>query len=255
MTTSEAASTLTIDRRSAIPFYAQLMDLLAAYIESHGLEAGDRMPGEHELCSTYDVSRTVVRQALQGLERQGLIRRDKGRGTFVGDPHTARGIGAPLVGAFEDIQSDAGQQHTRVLTREILPASTSVAHDLQLEIGEQVVQIERVREVDGIAWALTRTQLPMAVGEPLLTASLEDVSLFGILERDYNVQFQRARRSIEAAVADERIATVLSSRPGAPVLVMRSVSYDRDDRPVERFTGYHRGDRSRMDIEVVRNTQ
>ncbi|MCD5314089.1 GntR family transcriptional regulator [Kineosporia babensis] len=242
--------TSKIDRRSAVPLYSQLKRLLVADLAVQGLEPGDRMPGEHELCESYDVSRTVVRQALLELEHEGVIRRERGRGTFVADLHSSRGIGGALVGTFEDIQSEGTEQHSYVVRKGVVPATALVARDLQVGVGDEVVEIERIREVDGVKWAFTRTHLPMAVGLPLLDLPLEDVSLFGILERDYGIRFERANRSVEVGLAPETVASALEIAAGAPMLVMRSLSLDGSGRPVERFVGYHRGDRSRMEIEV-----
>ncbi|AXG81931.1 GntR family transcriptional regulator [Streptomyces paludis] len=240
-----------IDRRSDIPFYAQLKRLLREDIAARGLEPGDRLPGDHELCDTYQVSRTVVRQALLELEHEGAVRREKGRGTFVGDPRTSHGFGGALVGTFEDIQGNAGEQRSRTLFRGVVAATAQVARDLAVPEGADVVEIRRVREVDGVPWAFTRTFLPLDVGQPLLDIELEDVSLFGVLERRFGIRFERARRSVEADVANETVATALDCAQGAAVLVMRSVSFDRAGRPIERFTGFHRGDRSRLNVEVV----
>ncbi len=244
-----------INRKSAVPLYSQLKRLLIADLAARGLEAGDRMPGEHELCETYDVSRTVVRQALLELEHEGFVRRERGRGTFVGDLHSSRGIGGALVGTFEDIQSGGGEQHSYVVRKGITRAAPPVARDLGLAVNAEVVEIERIREVDGVPWAFTRTHLPTDVGRPLLDLPLEDVSLFGVLERDYGIRFERAHRSVEVALAPEAVSTALGIALEAPMLVMRSVSLDAEDRPVERFVGYHRGDLSRMDIEVRRSLQ
>jgi GntR family transcriptional regulator len=115
------------------------------------------------------------------------------------------------------------------------------------------VEVERLRLLDGEPWAHTVTQFPRGVGEALLTADLTDVSLYGLLERHGQVRFERARRSIEAGVAPTVVATLLGIADGAPVLVMRSISYDDTGMPVERFTGHHRGDRSRLDIDVRRS--
>ncbi|WP_308798534.1 GntR family transcriptional regulator [Agromyces silvae] len=239
-----------VDRRSPIPFYLQLKDAIVADIARRALEPGDRLPGEMEMCEHYDVSRTVVRQALLELEREGFVRREKGRGTFVGDPHSSRGIGGALVGTFEDIQSNAGEQHSSLLRRGLVSASPQVARDLGIDEGVEVVEIERLREVDGSPWAYTRTQLPLDIGRPLLDIPLEDVSLFGILEREYGVRFDHAKRSVEADVASEAVANALGVAVGAAMLIMRSLSFDADGRAIERFAGWHRGDRSRLDIEV-----
>lgn len=243
----------TIDRRSPVPFYAQLKDLMLADITARGLEAGDRIPTERELCEAYDVSRTVVRQTLLELERAGTISREKGRGTFLADRSSSAVFGGALVGAFEDIQSEEGHQHSRVIRRGIVPAPQRISDDLGIVVGAEVVEIERIREVDGVPWAFTRTHLPLDIGRPLLDIPLEDVSLFGLLEREFGVRFERARRSFVAERAAQQVADALDIELGAPILAMRSVSIDDSGRAVERFAGFHRGDLSRLDVEVRRS--
>ncbi|GAA1236731.1 GntR family transcriptional regulator [Microbacterium phyllosphaerae] len=241
---------MTIDRRSPVPFYSQLKSLMLADIAARGLEPGDRIPTERELCDTYDVSRTVVRQTLLELEHEGVISREKGRGTFLADRRSSAGFGGALVGTFEDIQSEEGHQHSRVIRRGIVPAPPRIADDLSLDEGAEVVEIERIREVDGVPWAFTRTHLPLDIGRPLLDVPLEDVSLFGILEREFGVTFDRARRSFVAELASQQVADALRVDLGSPILAMRSVSFDESGRAVERFAGFHRGDLSRLDVEV-----
>ncbi|MFD5897789.1 MULTISPECIES: GntR family transcriptional regulator [unclassified Streptomyces] len=243
-----------INRRSAVPFYSQLKDLILADIQSRGLEPGDRLPGDFELCQQYDVSRTVVRQAMGELEHEGVIRRERGRGTFLADTHAPGVLGHALIGYFEDIQSGSGTHHTVVRRKGLVPASAAVAKDLAVKVGEMVVEVERVRSIDGAPWALTLTQFPLSVGEGLLTADVDDLSLFGVLEQRFGVRFDHARRLIEAGVAAGEVADVLGLSAGAPVLVMRSVSYDAAGRPLERFTGHHRGDLSRLEVDVRRQT-
>lgn len=246
--------TRAIDRTSPLPLYWQLKARIVDDIEERGLGPDDRLPGDHELCEMYDVSRTVVRQALRELEFEGVIRREKGRGTFVADRRTSRGFGHALLGTFEDIQTAGRQQESIVLRRELVDASPVVARDLRLRDPERVVEIERLRLVDGEPWAITRTQLPRDVGEQLLDVELRNVSIYGVLEREFGVQFERAERTVEAELADARASAALGLPVGAAVLVMRSVSFDPTGRPIERFTGVHRGDRSRLDIEVSRST-
>jgi GntR family transcriptional regulator len=248
------ATPIAIDRSSPLPLYWQLKGRIVRDIEDRGLQPGDRLPGDHELCDQYGVSRTVVRQALRELEVEGVIRREKGRGTFVADRRTARGIGHALIGTFEDIQASGRQQESVVLRREVVAATSAVARDLGLADGDRVVEIERLRMVDGEPWALTRTQLPRDVGEQLLDADLRNVSIYGVLEREFGVQFERAVRTVEAEVVDAAVAEALGVAPGSAVLVMHSVSFDPTGRAIERFTGIHRGDRNRLDIEVTRST-
>ena len=95
----------------------------------------------------------------------------------------------------------------------------------------------------GVLRKLLGTRGNGVAGDPIETA-------FGVLERDFGVKFDRARRSFVAEQASQQVADALGVSVGAPILVMRSVSFDDAGRAVERFAGFHRGDLSRLDVEV-----
>ena len=74
----------TINKQSHIPYYAQLADILREIIQdSLSGDETEFLPSENELVSTYQVSRATVRQALSLLEREGLVHKVRGKGTFI----------------------------------------------------------------------------------------------------------------------------------------------------------------------------
>jgi GntR family transcriptional regulator len=241
-----------IDRSSALPYYHQLKQLIVQEIASRGLSPGDLLPGDNALCETYDVSRTVVRQALTELEFEGVIERVKGKGTYVARPKTAEGLVQSLTGLFEDVAARGGHLRSEVRTLQVVPADSQVAADLQIEPDAPVVLLERLRFVEEQPWVLTITHLPHALVPGLEHEDLSDRSLYAVLEQTYGVRLAYGRRSVEASAAPQPLASALGVATGAPVLVLRSLSYDADDRPVESFVAYHRGDRSRFEVDLVR---
>ncbi len=241
-----------IDRSSPVPFYHQLKQILVGNIERSKLASGDRLPGDHELCSTYAVSRTVVRQALTELEFEGVIERIKGRGTYVAQRKTPEGLVQSLTGLYEDVAARGGHVHSKVLRCEVVPADAPVAAELELEPGNMVIELERLRFVDGEPWNLAVARVPYELAPGLVDEDLSDTSLYALLEGKYGVPLVRGRRSVEATLASAALARSLGIRRGAPVLALRSVSYGTDDRPVESFVGFHRGDRSRFEVELSR---
>src|SRR4030067_3752904 len=93
-----------IDRNSPLPFYVQLKSALEQHIERDGWRPGDRIPGEEELCPLFEVSRTVVRQALNEMAYAGLLARQKGRGAFGGPPQlSSRGPVEAPGGLYKDL--------------------------------------------------------------------------------------------------------------------------------------------------------
>src|SRR3954468_9485539 len=81
-----------IDKSSPVPYHYQLRRLLERAVTGGALTVGQQIPTEAWRCGRYDVSRTVVRQALSDLEREGLVTRLKGKGTFVSEPRVAEHV-------------------------------------------------------------------------------------------------------------------------------------------------------------------
>lgn len=237
-----------IDRRSGLPYYYQLRDILLNQLDTW--EAGYKLPSEGELCEAYGVSRTVVRQALDDLASQGLLHKVKGKGTFV----TGRKLDATFVqraAGFHDEMTALGHAvRSRTLVQEVRPASVRVAAKLDLSIDDPVVQLDRVRHVDGEPNQVVRTSLPRALCPGLEAVDMEDRSLYAELAARYGIRPTSGRRTIEATAATPMDAEWLGVDAGAPVLLMESVTADRDDRPFEYFVAVYRGDKSKLHIEL-----
>ena len=239
----------SIDRSSPVPYYHQLKSLLRATISGADMNPGDRLPGDHRLCEAYDVSRTVVRQALTELEFEGAIERIKGRGTFVAAAKTSQGLVQSLTGLFEDAAAIGRHVRSEVRRVETIAADGPVADELELSEGTPVLVIERIRFVDEVPWVFAVTHLPAGVIPTPSAADLRDASLYAIMERS-GARPVRGRRAVEAHNAPPALARDLGLAPGAAVLVLHSVGYDLGGRPVETFRASHRGDRSRFEVSL-----
>lgn len=241
-----------LDRTSPLPLYYQLRETLIAYFAEEGFVPGDRVPGDFELCERYGVSRTVVRQALTELEFDGVIERIKGKGTFYAAPKVGESLAQSLTGLHEDMAARGKELVSEVRRLEVIPADARLSAELEIGPYQPVILLERLRKVDGHPWALCITHVPYEVAPGLLTTDFTHGSLYGILEEQYGVRLARGRRSIEASVASRSVAELLGIPTGAPVLVLRSVSRDENGRPVESFVAFHRGDRSRFEVDLTR---
>jgi GntR family transcriptional regulator len=243
-----------IDRASPLPFYYQLKQILLSDLRERQLAPGDRLPGDHELCRTHQVSRTVVRQALAELETEGVIQRVKGRGTFVAPRRTSEHLVQSLTGLYEDVAARGSRLRSEVRRLEVVPADEQIATALELPLGAPVIVLERLRFVDDEPWVLVTAHLPQDLAPGLVDDDLRDQSLYGLLEQKYAVQLTHARRTVEATVAHDDLAAALDIHSGDAVLVLRSTAH-AGTRPVEVFVAYHRGDRSSFEVSVTRSTQ
>ncbi|TCJ15964.1 GntR family transcriptional regulator [Rubrobacter taiwanensis] len=241
-----------IDFDSPIPYYYQLKRILAEEIEAGTYRPGDRLPGEHELCRTFGVSRTVVRQALGELEMEGLLQRRKGRGSFVAPKKVSESLFQNLTGLYEDVTARGGTLRSEVRRLERAAAPASVAAELGLEEGDPVIVLDRLRFVDGVPWVVVTTYLPYGLCPQLLEEDMSEQSLYAVLEQKYGIEISYGRRSVEAAAATPAVAEALGIEEGGLILLLRSTSYGVDDRPIEHFIAHHRGDLSRFEVTLVR---
>lgn len=232
--------------------YHQLKQLIANDIVERGMKPGELLPGEHGLCEQFGVSRTVVRQALALLEQQGVIERVKGKGTFVAHKKTAESLVHTLKGLFEEVEERGGHVRSEVRQLAVVPAEGEIADSLAVAEGTDVVVLERLRFVNEEPWSWSTTYLPLPVGESILTEDLRDRSLYGLLA-ERGIRAVRGIRSAEASSATEEQSKLLDVRVGHALLVLRSVGYDENDRPMEFFVAYHRGDRSRFEFHLAAN--
>jgi GntR family transcriptional regulator len=229
--------------------YDQLRQLVIDTITREGLQPGDPLPGEHKLCESYGISRTVVRQALAQLEHEGLIERVKGKGTFVARPRTSESLVHTLVGLYDEVEQRGGHVRSEILRHERVKSNDDVAEALEIPSGSTVIVLERLRFVDGEPWSLSTTWMPEHTGALTLDQDLSNASLYRLLEKN-GVVATHGVRSVEATIASPEQAAQLGINAGAALLRLRSVSRDASERPLEHFIAYHRGDRSRFEFQL-----
>jgi GntR family transcriptional regulator len=242
----------TIDFKSNIPYYVQLMAVMKELIREKAWKPGNQIPGELELCKDYGVSRTVVRQALRELEFGGVIIRRKGKGTFVAEPKINEGLAQKLTGFYQDMVERGLKPVTSVIHQRVVPANEKVAGFLQIAIGSPVVDINRLRSVEDAPIQLVNTFIPYDLCPKLATVDLTNRSLYEFLEEECGLFIAHGRRYIEAVAANDQEARLLQVDRGAPMVMLDSISYLADGRPVEYYHAVHRGDRSRFEVELVR---
>ncbi|MBL8132288.1 MAG: GntR family transcriptional regulator [Anaerolineae bacterium] len=244
-----------IDFDSPIPYYIQVKDVIRGRIRDGTWSPGDRLPSEAEMCDLFTVSRTVVRQALQDLIHEGLIKRRKGKGSFVAAGKISEQLVQKLTGFYQDMVEQGLQPVTQVLKQHVVAASPVVAGYLKLEPGTPVIEVERVRSVQNVPIVVVTTYLPYNLCPNLVTDDLNNQSLYALLENRYQITITRGRRTIQAVLAEGQEAKLLEVSKGAPLFRLDSISYLSDGTAVEYYFAYHRGDRSQFEVELIRTRE
>jgi GntR family transcriptional regulator len=241
-----------IDRTSPIPFYFQLAEALRAQVLSGRREPGARIPSEPEMCRQFNVSRSVVRQALATLESEGLIRRDRGLGTFVSDARARSWLLQSSEGFFQEEVDRMGLVVTsKVLRAEVTSLPGWASEALGLSVLAPGVALERLRFVNGQVALYVVNFLPEFVKDTVLGLNLESESLYEQLEAKEGLHVFGGRRVVESVSADERLADLLQVAPGSPLACIESVSWGGDLEPFDCYQAWLRTDRMRIEIQVL----
>ncbi len=240
-----------IDRNSPVPFYFQLRKILEQEVRANRWAPGDRLPSEPEICRHFDVSRTTVRQALAELDAEGVIRREKGRGTFVAQHAPELWFLQSSQGFFQEAARKGHHVRSRVLRREVGELPYFAAEALGLPAGAPGVLLERLRWVDERAVMYVVSYLVERLAPAVMEAELAAGSLYAALAESAGLNVAGGRRIVEAVVAEGELAQLLELETGAPLLYVESVAWDDSGELFEFYRAWHRADRTKIEVQVV----
>lgn len=225
------------DPGTSAPLYLQLVERIAAAVDTGLLRHGQVLPAERQMCETLAVSRVTLRKALEVLTARGLIVSRQGSGNFV-----SKQVTQPLTrltGFSDDMQARGWEPGQRVLSRGVHEADPEEALSLVLPPGELVVRLVRLRLADGVPLALEHAAVPSrylpdldAIGGSLY-AALAVRDLLPV----------RAVQHLRAAAAGPSDAGHLGIEVGSPVMHTVRHSFLPDDRPIEFTRSVYRGDK------------
>jgi GntR family transcriptional regulator len=221
-----------LSRSSAGTLYHQLLGILRGRIESGEIGVGDRLPSEADLVSDFGVSRTTARRALDELRREGLVRREPGRGTFLASPRL-RSNTAYLHSFTEEIKRWGYTPGARLVSREEGVANEEIASRLEIGEGDEVLFVRRLRLADERPIFVCDSYLPVGRFPALKDADYGTVSLSKLFEEKTGRGLQNSRQWIGAATATSDVATLLEIPAGVPVLRVRRISFVTGGAPIE----------------------
>jgi GntR family transcriptional regulator len=221
-----------LDRHNPVPLHQQLSDFLADAIRDGRLKTGDQLPSENEMISYFNVSRFVVRQTLNSLSRQGLIRTEQGRGSFV----STRKIIKPLdiLQSYHVGMKQAGiDVDVHILKKAIITPPEEIAKQLALMRNEKTLVLERLAYANGAPLNLLVSHIALKDGIENDLMQFEGGSLYDFLVSHCNISLTSSHNNVEIIFAGEYESRLLDSARDSVLLQILSVSYDKGGRPVE----------------------
>ena len=194
-------------RDKAIPLYYQLETILRKKITSGDYSPDTPLPSEDALAVEYKVSRITVRQALSSLEQDGLVIRQRGKGTFVSDK--ADTLELPrFTGSIEDLILMGKRTKTKVIESAWIDPPDIIRERLKVKDGK-VLRIEKIRHIEGDPFSHVFNYLPPEIGQKLPMDLVKSKPMLMILEDDLGVPATEADQSVEATIADAQVASLL----------------------------------------------
>lgn len=226
---------------NSAPAYQRIAQALRLQISQGRWQGGDRLPSEHELTRTFEVSRNTVRQALNLLAASNLIQRHQGRGTFIA-PHG-------LSHVLGDLRSFTQVMRDRGLEPGITSVSVTVDHAPPLEAQEflrasRIWRVSRIRTGDQRPFSVMDSWLPDHVGSQIDEPALRRRhSLYAILVDDIGARLHEATETIRAEAASRSDADALEVVAGTPLITTYRWTSDNRGLPIEYVRSASPGDR------------
>jgi GntR family transcriptional regulator len=234
---------------SAIPAYQRIQSAIRKRIDAGQLRPGDPVNSERDLAKMHDVSLMTARHALASLEREGIVERRRGVGTFVAAPRIHFN---KLMSYTEQMAARSLVAASKILFAKIIDNEPDAAARLSLPATEQLIKLERLRHASEEPFALETCYISSTEFPGLLSAPLHRDSLFAILERDYDVKLGYSDEEIDATAADPRTADLLNVPRREPLLRIRQVIYSTKGKPLMYVLGIYRSDRHNFVIRRFR---
>lgn len=232
------------------PLYRQIADAIRERIARGELKAGDALPTEAALQAEYGVSRVTVRQALKQLTEQKVIESIQGSGRYVKEERVNYDI-YQLTSFYEKIADRQAQTHSEVRVFEVITADESLCERLQLQAGEKVWHIKRVRFLKRKPMALEETWMPLSLF-PDLTWSVMEGSKYHFIEETKKLVIDRSEQEVIPILPDAETIAALELAPGKPILEKISRGFLSDGRVFEYSRNAFKSDDYRFTLVAHR---
>jgi GntR family transcriptional regulator len=245
----QTGQTRVVNPASKLPLYQQIYEILHGKIMNGEWKADFMIPPESELIEQFQVSRITVRTVLDMLADEGLIRRERGRGTFVSGLKLEHGL-THIISFTEDMRTRGFEARTKMLSAGLIPAPTYIAGKLAVPEGEELVHLVRLRIAGDTPMCVENSYLVHRYCPGILKYDFSKSSLREVKARDYNLRWASAKQTIQAVLSTPELSDALEVTRRSPLLFIERVSFSQNNVPVEFLRAHYRADHYTMYCEL-----
>lgn len=221
----------TLQRRTGIALWRQVADQIRQSVLTD-MAANERLPPEIDLATRFGVNRHTVRAAIAALEKEGLLRAEQGRGTFLNDRKRLSYPIGPRTRFSSGLSNQAQTRTGKLLSSQTLPAPPQVSQALDLPAGTPVIQLSTLSRADGIPISAATSWFEAARFPEIADIYAETGSITTALARLGVDDYTRKTTAVEARHASSEDLDLLALSPGAIVLLTRAVDIDAQGLPL-----------------------
>lgn len=218
-----------------LKYQAVLMDLQNKILSGIWPENA-MIPTEIELCDQFQVSRITVRRALDELVQSGLVRRSRGKGTFVRPFKQYSEY-------YNGLLSQDGIETTHEILNQVLsdteyPADSELVRNMlpqfkiPFESGETITRIHLVRYIGSLPYAVMNIFLPTSLSTRIDRSLLHNSSFLNTFEQSTGIHIATIHRSFSAVIPDNETCTLLATKPQTAHLWMKSIALTENKEPI-----------------------
>lgn len=234
----------------SVPMHTQIREIIRQRVLDGTYQPHSQMPSEAQMIEAFSVSRITIRQALGDLQKEGLIFKVPGKGSFVAKPKAFQNL-SRLQGFGEAMGPSGYETYSKVLSTRQVAATEVVSRRLNLPVGTPVYEIQRLRYLNREPISVDHSYFPVQIGERLVREDLSTRDVFVVLENDFGMHLTHADVQIEAISADEFLARQLRIVEGSPLLRIERLTHTKD-QPVDFEFLYYRGDAFQYRLRIDR---
>jgi GntR family transcriptional regulator len=235
-----------IQKDNGFPYYLQIYQEIRERILTKTYLPNQPIPSENELVKEFGVTRATVRNAIKKLQNEGLILTEKGKGSYVNQPKIEQSL-------FKFYSF--GRDHSELNKNSVLLGieeenDIEAQKALNLSENQSVKRITRIRKLDFMPVIIENSYIPSDLVPDIETYDLESLSIYDLLENTYGCSISRAKEFLDTCVTDHYYSELLEVSEGMPAFLIKRITYDLKDRPIEFRESVIRSDKFTFSVDL-----
>ncbi|MCJ7842966.1 GntR family transcriptional regulator [Lederbergia sp. NSJ-179] len=218
-------------------------------IENNEIKEGEKIPSEKELQEIFGVSRITVRKAMEDLENDQLVKKYQGKGTIVMPTKHNYNL-QELTSFSSDVQQAGGVSSSIILDFKVVEANVKVANNLNIDLGESVYHLKRLRmmgdKIVGLHDAYIKKRGSVIISPEEIN---NHTSLYKLLN-DKGINLKFANEILEARIPDEKTKKLLKLNNKQAIFFKERITYDHNNNPIEYVEIYYNADIYRYKVSM-----